>query len=172
MSRQRRALVDAVYASFALQQPLTLQELAEGAPRYELQMTHTQTPLWFAAAVHEPNLMKTAPELMGIPEEMESEEWAGLAGTDLVHLYAPELDSHVATPVRQPVVRREPPPRPAPARPTAPAPQPHVSEDAGPAAPSVVPVAPTGAESEAPPAAPDPHLEMARLLEELSGIEE
>lgn len=171
MSRQRRALVDAVYASFALQQPLTLQELAEGAPRYELQMTHTQTPLWFAAAVHEPNLMKTAPELMGIPEEMESEEWAGLAGTDLVHLYAPELDSHVATPVRQPIVRREPPPapRPEPVRESAPpAPAPVAAS-----VPTPAPSGPDAATADEPtPSAPDPHLEMARLLEELSGIEE
>lgn len=75
-----------VYALFALQQPLDLDELRAGSATGALPMSDAAAPDWFAAAAAAgASLLEMAPELRGLADE------ATQATPDLVHLYRPEL---------------------------------------------------------------------------------
>ena len=75
-----------VYALFALQQPLDLDELRAGSATGALPMSDATAPDWFAAAAAAgASLLEMAPELRGLADE------ATQATPDLVHLYRPEL---------------------------------------------------------------------------------
>ncbi len=96
-------LVASAYAQFALQQPLTLEQLAVAADEMSFPQATTQTPEWFSAAGSPgSSLVDTAPELsVGTSGGMSAD------GTeeklDLVRMYAPELGHDVP----------QAPPRPA-----------------------------------------------------------
>lgn len=79
---------DATYAFFALQQPVTLEEMAELTPEQRLLMASARTPEWFAAAASSASrLSEIAPEL----RVMGDQDGADVDGIDLVWLFAPEL---------------------------------------------------------------------------------
>lgn len=97
------ALLDAAFATIALHQRLSLAELADGARDRDFPARSMQTPGWFsAAAARTSRLAEMAPELAAAP--------ADHGRLDLIHMYAPELDS--AEPA-------EIPPLPAPVTPAA-----------------------------------------------------
>lgn len=71
-------LIDTTFASFALQQNLPLDEIAQGVEARELPESRSQSPEWFAHQASEDDLLALAPELR--------EEFAAADG-DLVALY-------------------------------------------------------------------------------------
>lgn len=80
---------DATYAFFALQQPVSLEEMPELTPEQRLLMATARTPEWFAAAASSASrLSEIAPELQVLDDEGDH---ADVSGIDLVWLYAPEL---------------------------------------------------------------------------------
>lgn len=86
-------LSDVAFAMFALQQPLTLDEIADGARDRRLPMADPQTPDWFAAlATGGASLMDIAPELRVLPAEPEQAPAPDVQGLDLVRIYS----DHVA----------------------------------------------------------------------------
>lgn len=75
-----------VYALFALQQPLDLDELRAGAATGSLPMSDATAPDWFAAAAASgASLADIAPELRDVVNEPTQ------STPDLVRLYRPEL---------------------------------------------------------------------------------
>lgn len=114
MSKPHDSLASSAYALFALQQPLTLEQLAVAADDLSFPLATTQTPEWFSAAGSPgSSLADTAPELVvgqGPGSANGSEE-----KLDLVRMYAPELgpdDARASAPPRPPI---NPAPEPAPA---------------------------------------------------------
>jgi hypothetical protein len=94
MTRAQESLDSAAYALFALQQPIELPELAAAAPGWRFPLAATQTPDWFAAAASgESSLLDTAPELQVLPADLEAADRVDVSGIDLIHVYAPELQS-------------------------------------------------------------------------------
>lgn len=85
MSSARDPLSELAYAVFALEQPLTLVEIAAGAADSSLPALATHTPQWFAAAAMGSDLLSIAPELREIPEDESPGE------RDLIRVYAPEM---------------------------------------------------------------------------------
>lgn len=94
MIRAQEALVSAAYALFALEQPLDLPEIAASAPRWRFPLASTQTPDWFAAAASaDSSLLDVAPELQVLSADLEEADRVDVSGIDLIHVYAPELQS-------------------------------------------------------------------------------
>ncbi len=105
MDSARRSIASAAYALFALEQPVSLVELAAAARTRDFPLATTQTPTWFAAAAHEDySLLETAPELLVLSTHLESAASVDVTGIDLIHVYAPEL---VESPPEKPAA--EPP---------------------------------------------------------------
>jgi len=111
------------YALVALEQPLTLGELAEGAATRGFPALATRTPEWFAAAASGSDLLAMAPELQALPPEEEPDDArAGSSSMDLIHVYAPEmamlddLDDEEEIEVDGPVVVESPAASPAAGR--------------------------------------------------------
>lgn len=100
MSDIQRALADTAYALFALEQPLALAEIAEGARTGTFPGAALRTPDWFAAAAESGDLLSMAPELQALPPD--GEEPVDLAGVDLIRVYAPEM---IATSTSEPQVQ-------------------------------------------------------------------
>ena len=107
ISKPHDALAASAYAQFALQQPLTLEQLAAAADEMTFPLATTQTPEWFSAAGSPgSSLVDTAPELSvgasGAASADGSEE-----KLDLVRMYAPELGQEVprAAPPTPPAAR-------------------------------------------------------------------
>lgn len=90
------ALSSAAFAMFALQQPMSLQDLAASAGDHRLPMADPHTPDWFAAmATGGSSLVDIAPELRTLPVEAELPSASGASGLDLVRIYSdqiPELE--------------------------------------------------------------------------------
>jgi len=94
MTRAQESLAAAAYALFALEQPLGLPELAGAATAGRFPLAATQTPEWFAAAASgEYNLHDVAPELQVLSADLEAADRVDVSGIDLIHVYAPELQS-------------------------------------------------------------------------------
>ena len=94
MTHAQDSLASAAYALFALQQPIKLPELAAAAPGWRFPLAATQTPDWFAAAASgESNLLEMAPELQVLSVDLEAADRVDVSGIDLIHVYAPELQS-------------------------------------------------------------------------------
>ncbi len=96
------------YAAFALEQPLTLDEIRAGAATRSFPALATQTPDWFAAAALGSDLLAMAPELREVPADESARE------RDLIGVYAPEMaaleeldddDAHDAALAPPPVTR-------------------------------------------------------------------
>ena len=83
------ALLDTAFATIALHQRLSLSELADGARDRDFPARSMQTPGWFsAAAARTSRLAEMAPELAAAE--------ADHGRLDLIHMYAPELESDEA----------------------------------------------------------------------------
>jgi hypothetical protein len=114
MTSAQESLAAAAYALFALEQPLDLQDLADAAPGWRFPLAATQTPDWFAAAASgEYNLHDVAPELQVLPADSDEGDRVDVSGIDLIHVYAPELqsiedldDEPVAAPVPAPAAEQ------------------------------------------------------------------
>jgi len=92
MASPADSVASAAYATFALLQPIPLDEIAAAAPARALPFAATTTPDWFAAAASdESSLLDTAPELLVLAPDIESPEEVDVRGIDLIHVYAPEL---------------------------------------------------------------------------------
>lgn len=91
MPHVQKALTAAAYALFALEQPLSLDEIAEGARAGAFPGAATHTPEWFAAAADGADLLEMAPELQVLPTDLEAARDVDLTGIDLIHVYAPEM---------------------------------------------------------------------------------
>lgn len=85
-------LVGLFYSLVALEQPLSLGELAEGAATGSFPALSTNTPEWFAAAALGSDLLAMAPELQALPpEEVPDDGSVASPDVDLIHVYAPEM---------------------------------------------------------------------------------
>lgn len=110
MSGLHSTLAAAAYALLALEQPLALDEIAQGTVTGTFPSAALHTPDWFAAAADSSDLMAMAPELQALGGEAASED--DLPAWDLIHVYAPEMTQPaaavepaapvVADPVEQP----------------------------------------------------------------------
>jgi len=89
MSELEPDLTSAAYALFALDQPLTLEEIAEGARSGTFPASAPHTPEWFAAAADSDDLLSMAPELRVLPPDAAEE--VDVSGVDLIRVYAPEM---------------------------------------------------------------------------------
>lgn len=96
MSEVQQALTAAAYALFALEQPLSLDEIAAGARAGTFPGAALHTPGWFAAAADSGDLLSMAPELQALPPDGDDE--ADLTGVDLIRVYAPEMAERRALP--------------------------------------------------------------------------
>jgi len=123
-----RSLNTAAYALFALEQPLSLDEIAAGVQRRVFPAAALHTPEWFAAAAEGQDLLAIAPELQPgiVPDEQDQR----LADVDLIRVYGtpstdlPEEEAASDTSPADPVaasshrpedeVPQEEPPRPNP----------------------------------------------------------
>lgn len=81
-------MTNSAYALFALEQQLTLPEIAEGARAGVFPAATLHTPDWFAAAADSGDLLAMAPELRQGPDDETGA--LDLAGVDLIQVYAPE----------------------------------------------------------------------------------
>ena len=112
MTVARESVASATYALFALEQPISLVELAAAARDSRFPLAATLTPGWFAAAAQEDySLLDTAPELLVLPRDLETAAQVDVTGIDLIHVYAPELSPDAPRPV---VVALPPKPEPEP----------------------------------------------------------
>jgi len=98
MTDVQRALSSAAYALFALEQPIGLEEIAQGARARAFPAAATHTPNWFAAAAEGADLLDMAPELQVLPTDLEEAERVDVSGIDLIHVYAPEMTERGETP--------------------------------------------------------------------------
>ena len=89
MSDLQPVLTSAAYAVFALEQPITLREIAEGARSGGFPSGMLHTPDWFAAAAESADLVSMAPELQVVAGD--SGDSVDVTGVDLIHVYAPEM---------------------------------------------------------------------------------
>ena len=67
-------VVPVLYALMALEQDVTISELAVGAQNRSMPEADTETPEWFAAATESVDLLAMAPELREIPEDSSDGE--------------------------------------------------------------------------------------------------
>ena len=79
-------VVPVLYALMALEQDVTISELAVGAQNRSMPEADTETPEWFAAATESVDLLAMAPELREMPEDSSDGE-----GLDIIGVYAPEM---------------------------------------------------------------------------------
>ena len=85
-------LVGVFYSLVALEQPLTVAELAEGSATRTFPALSTRTPEWFAAAASGSDLLAMAPELQALHSQVDADEApTGSPAVDLIHVYAPEM---------------------------------------------------------------------------------
>jgi len=87
-----RAMVDAAYAIFALQQEVPLSELSPAQEEVHFQVRQSHTPQWFAAAANDDaSLLEMAPELLAHAWQAQDqgEEPAVHPGSDIIEIYAP-----------------------------------------------------------------------------------
>ena len=126
MTDVQRALSSAAYALFALEQPLGLEEIAQGARAGAFPAAASHTPEWFAAAAEGANLLDMAPELQVLPTDLEQAEAVDVSGIDIIHIYAPEM-----TAAREAEEEQEEAVAPEPAAPAAPTPTPRTSTQIG-----------------------------------------
>lgn len=85
-------LLGLFYSLVALEQPLSLGEIAEGAVTRSFPALRTNTPEWFAAAAAGSDLLAMAPELQALSPEVASDEGRVTSpDLDLIHVYAPEM---------------------------------------------------------------------------------
>lgn len=119
MSDVERALAVASYALFALEQPLTLDEVEAGARAGAFPAAAAHTPEWFAAAAEGSDLLEMAPELKVLPTDLEAAQHVDLTGIDLIHVYAPEMADQEDTAAAPDEPEPEPAPRPAATKPGA-----------------------------------------------------
>jgi|WetSurMetagenome_2_1015567.scaffolds.fasta_scaffold563599_1 hypothetical protein len=91
MPRVQSVLSSTAYALFALEQPLPLADIAQGARAGAFPAAATHTPEWFAAAAEGSSLLDMAPELQVLPADLEEADLVDVSGIDLIHVYAPEL---------------------------------------------------------------------------------
>ena len=111
-------VASAAYAMFALLQPITLDELREGAKTHSFPFAESQTPDWFAAAASDQSsLLETAPELLVLAPDMDGSEPVDVSGIDLIHVYAPELQGIEDLDEEPAPVKAEPEPAPGPTTP-------------------------------------------------------
>ena len=111
MSIARESLAAAAYALFALNQPISLDEIAEAARDGGFPLAATKTPGWFAAAAsHDSSLLETAPELLVLSSDGDPDAVVDVSGFDLIHVYAPELQA--VEEMEEPVVPRPEEPSP------------------------------------------------------------
>ncbi len=83
------AWASAAYALFALEQPISLDDLRAGAVQSTFLLASQATPDWFAnAAAEDYDLRETAPELLVLADDRHDVD---VTGIDLIHVYAPEL---------------------------------------------------------------------------------
>lgn len=100
MTAARESIASASYALFALEQPISLFELAAAARDSRFPLAATLTPSWFAAAAQDDySLLDTAPELLVLPRDLETAAQVDVTGIDLIHVYAPELAPDAPRPV-------------------------------------------------------------------------
>ena len=94
MTALEESMAAAAYALFALQQPLPLSQLSASAEQRVFPLAFAQTPDWFAAASDSASsLLDTAPELLVLPGDGDDDSDVDVTGIDLIHVYAPELQS-------------------------------------------------------------------------------
>jgi len=91
MTDVQRSLSSAAYALFALEQPIDLEGIAQGARARAFPAAATHTPDWFAAAAEGADLLDMAPELQVLSADLEEAERVDVSGIDLIHVYAPEM---------------------------------------------------------------------------------
>jgi hypothetical protein len=110
MSEVHQAVASSAYALLALQQPLTLDEIAKDAKTSSFRLARTQTPTWFAAAAEEgSSLLDTAPELLAMPDD----EPVDVTGIDLIRVYAPHEAHGPKAPLETPAKVQKQPEAPA-----------------------------------------------------------
>lgn len=107
MSGLQPVLTSAAYAIFALEQPITLREIADGARAGSFPSGRLHTPDWFAAAAESADLLSMAPELQVLPGD--TTDGVDVTGVDLIHVYAPEMAGRLDEPPQQPRPDAEPP---------------------------------------------------------------
>ena len=90
MSDEGKAFDELFYSLMALEQPIGLPELTEGAQTFSFPALATQTPEWFAAAADDTDLLAMAPELQVLPPD-DGEVSQQAVDIDLIHVYAPEM---------------------------------------------------------------------------------
>lgn len=127
MTDVQRALSSAAYALFALEQPLGLEEIAQGARAGAFPAAASHTPEWFAAAAEGANLLDMAPELQVLPTDLEQAEAVDVSGIDIIHIYAPEMTAAREAEDEQ----QEQAAAPEPPAPAAPTPTPRTSTQIG-----------------------------------------
>lgn len=91
MSPIQQALSATAYALFAFEQPLDLEEIAQGARAGAFPAAATHTPEWFAAAAEASSLLDMAPELQVLADDDAAAEAVDVSGLDLIRVYAPEM---------------------------------------------------------------------------------
>jgi hypothetical protein len=121
MPRVQSVLSSTAYALFALEQPLPLADIAQGARAGAFPAAATHTPEWFAAAAEGSSLLEMAPELQVLPTDLEEADLVDVSGIDLIHVYAPELQG----------AEPDQPPAPEPAPPTPAVEKPRTSTQIG-----------------------------------------
>lgn len=112
MSPIQQALSATAYALFAFEQPLALDEIAQGARAGAFPAAATHTPEWFAAAAEASSLLDMAPELRVLADDSDSADEVDVSGIDLIRVYAPEMQAAAEEPEAA-----APVPVPAPATP-------------------------------------------------------
>jgi hypothetical protein len=96
-----------VYAMFALQQDLPLDELHPVGSAVGLHAQRSETPEWFAAAASEDaSLLETAPELLAMYAQstQDDSDQAVLPGSDIIGIYAPDAPSYRRPSLVPPVI--------------------------------------------------------------------
>jgi hypothetical protein len=97
-----------VYAMFALQQDLPLEELHPVGSAVGLHAhQRSETPEWFAAAASEDaSLLETAPELLAMYAQstQDDPDQAVLPGSDIIGIYAPDAPSYRRPSLVPPVI--------------------------------------------------------------------
>ena len=118
MPEVQKVLASTAYALFALEQPIPLDELGQGARAEAFPAAQVHTPEWFAAAAEGSDLLEMAPELQVLPADLEAAEEVDVSGIDLIRVYAPEMQAAVQAHEEQKRKAEEPVPAAPPPPPT------------------------------------------------------